>query len=241
MNNTFDELTKSMAWSVTRRVALKRFGVGFAGIGLAGLLVTPAFSENPASNNCTVLDAPGDAVFPYDLYGSPVPPYLDIVRASVSASRGTFHFELQMNAAIPANGDPGFTPNVNHLGPTFGLLTDPSTAESPMHFFGHNENYKFNYLVGALYSVSDSGAGLGLGWRGFFIDLGTFSVVEIPLKITKNTAIVELPAAVLGNPWRVNWIAVTECDPVTIPDEKRKGALLTDYAPEQGYATWTAQ
>ena len=35
MNNRFDELAKGMAQSVTRRQALKRFGVGLAGIVLA--------------------------------------------------------------------------------------------------------------------------------------------------------------------------------------------------------------
>ena len=35
MNNRFDELTKSLAESVTRRAALKRFGVGLAGMALA--------------------------------------------------------------------------------------------------------------------------------------------------------------------------------------------------------------
>ena len=35
MNNQFDQLTKGMAQSVTRRAALKRFGVGFAGMALA--------------------------------------------------------------------------------------------------------------------------------------------------------------------------------------------------------------
>lgn len=35
MDNQFDELTKSMAQSVTRRAALKKFGVGFAGMALA--------------------------------------------------------------------------------------------------------------------------------------------------------------------------------------------------------------
>src|SRR5215831_10383099 len=35
MNNQFDELTKSMAQSVTRRAALKKFGVGVAGMVLA--------------------------------------------------------------------------------------------------------------------------------------------------------------------------------------------------------------
>src|SRR5881409_3278591 len=35
MNKKFDELTKSMAQSVTRRGALKKFGVGLAGMALA--------------------------------------------------------------------------------------------------------------------------------------------------------------------------------------------------------------
>ncbi len=37
MNDKFDELTKSLAQSVTRRGALKKFGVGLAGIALASL------------------------------------------------------------------------------------------------------------------------------------------------------------------------------------------------------------
>ncbi len=35
MNNPFDELTKSVAQSVTRRGALTKFGVGLAGMALA--------------------------------------------------------------------------------------------------------------------------------------------------------------------------------------------------------------
>jgi len=35
MNNKFDELTKSMAQSVTRRSAAKKFGLGVAGMALA--------------------------------------------------------------------------------------------------------------------------------------------------------------------------------------------------------------
>src|SRR5215471_21797474 len=41
MNCDFDELTKSLALSVTRRVALKKFGVGLAGMALACWLVLP--------------------------------------------------------------------------------------------------------------------------------------------------------------------------------------------------------
>jgi hypothetical protein len=35
MNHKFDELTKSLAQSVTRRSALKKFGIGLAGMALA--------------------------------------------------------------------------------------------------------------------------------------------------------------------------------------------------------------
>ena len=35
MNNKFDELSKNLAQSVTRRGALKKFGVGLAGMALA--------------------------------------------------------------------------------------------------------------------------------------------------------------------------------------------------------------
>jgi len=41
MNTQFDELTKSLAQSVTRRAVLKKFGVGLAGMALAGLLALP--------------------------------------------------------------------------------------------------------------------------------------------------------------------------------------------------------
>jgi len=50
MNNQFDELTKNMAQSVTRRGALKKFGVGLAGMALACLgLVNKAEAKPPAS------------------------------------------------------------------------------------------------------------------------------------------------------------------------------------------------
>ena len=39
VNNRFDELTKNMAQSVTRRAALKKFGLGLAGMGLACFLI----------------------------------------------------------------------------------------------------------------------------------------------------------------------------------------------------------
>jgi hypothetical protein len=49
MNNKFDELTKSLAQSVTRRAALKKFSVGLAGMALAALGLT---GEAQAQTGC---------------------------------------------------------------------------------------------------------------------------------------------------------------------------------------------
>src|SRR5439155_17744116 len=59
MNNSSDELTKSLAESVTRRQALKRFRVGLAGMALACLGLTNPAAADPT---CITLDYPG-AVF----------------------------------------------------------------------------------------------------------------------------------------------------------------------------------
>ena len=48
MNNKFDELTKSMAQSVTRRGAVRKFGVGLASMALACLgLANRAEAQTP--------------------------------------------------------------------------------------------------------------------------------------------------------------------------------------------------
>ena len=54
MNNKFDELTKSLATSVTRRGALKKFGVCLAGMALAcfGLANRTEAAYPCACKNC---------------------------------------------------------------------------------------------------------------------------------------------------------------------------------------------
>ena len=57
MNQKFDELTKCLAQSVTRRAALKKFGVGLAGMALTALgLANKAEAQSktclPALSNC---------------------------------------------------------------------------------------------------------------------------------------------------------------------------------------------
>ena len=49
MNNQFDELTKQMAQSVTRRAALKKFGVGLAGMALVAFGLA---NEAQAGSKC---------------------------------------------------------------------------------------------------------------------------------------------------------------------------------------------
>jgi len=52
MNHQFDELTKSMAQSVTRRAALKKFGVGLAGMALACFGLANRAEANPPGSTC---------------------------------------------------------------------------------------------------------------------------------------------------------------------------------------------
>lgn len=238
MNYEFDELAKGLAQSTTRQQALKRFGVGLTGMALACFgLATAVLAQTSV-----ITDPVGDAVFPFDLYSPPVvPPYLDIVQASVSLKNGVFHFEIQMAAEISDTPDPGLTPSVNHLGAQVGLLTDPATSGTPFKFIGQTDVYHFNFLVGALYSFADSGLGLPPGWSGVFIDTSTSTAVAIPIKIQGDTFIFETTAASLGNPVSFLWGAATECDPVPVPAEKQRTTLLEDFAPDHGYASWPAQ
>jgi hypothetical protein len=242
MNNEFYELSKCSAQSGTRRAALKNFSSGLAGISLAGLLALSCSAANPNVIASTVFDPAGDAVFPTELYGAPVPPYLDMVSASVSYSysRGVFHFEIQMSAPIPDNPSPDFAADVNHMGPAFGILTDSKSA-GVFKFFGQTDTYRFNFIVGALYSFADSGAGLPLGWSGLFIDVSTFIPVAIPLQIKGDTLIFEMSADSLGAPASFQWAIGCEVDPVPIPEEKHKVVLMVDYLPDHGYANWPAQ
>ena len=53
VNSPFDELTRSMAQSVTRRAALKRFGVGLAGMALTCFgIATAAHAGKLKPRNC---------------------------------------------------------------------------------------------------------------------------------------------------------------------------------------------
>ena len=44
MNNKFDEINKSMTQSVTRRAAVKKFGIGLTGVALASLVGSVSYA-----------------------------------------------------------------------------------------------------------------------------------------------------------------------------------------------------
>src|SRR5258708_7875931 len=56
MNNQFDELTKNLAQSVTRRAALKKFGIGLAGMALACFGLANAAQAGEAKTCATNTD-----------------------------------------------------------------------------------------------------------------------------------------------------------------------------------------
>ena len=52
MNDKFDELAKGLAQSVTRRAALKKFGLGLAGVALATLGFANTAHADPKTKRC---------------------------------------------------------------------------------------------------------------------------------------------------------------------------------------------
>jgi len=98
MNNKFDELTKSLTQSVTRRAALKKFGVGLAGVALA-CFALPSVSLAQTSVVC---DPAGDATYAGAKGGPKIPAWLDIVQSEITDAGSDIHFTLTLNAAIPA-------------------------------------------------------------------------------------------------------------------------------------------
>jgi hypothetical protein len=57
MNEEFDELAKGMAQSVTRRGALKKFGIGVAGVVLASLGLAAQTHAGPPPFQCHCKDS----------------------------------------------------------------------------------------------------------------------------------------------------------------------------------------
>ena len=97
MNRKFDELTKNLAQSVTRRAALKRFGFGLGSLALVCLGLATAV-EAQTSVTC---DPAGDAIFGNGKGGPRVPDWLDIVTGTITDAGDSILFVMTVNAPIP--------------------------------------------------------------------------------------------------------------------------------------------
>jgi hypothetical protein len=64
MNDQFDELAKGLAQSATRRGALKKFGLGLAGVALASLGLANKAHADPKPPRVTKKDC-GHCKYPY--------------------------------------------------------------------------------------------------------------------------------------------------------------------------------
>ena len=77
MNDKFDELAKGLAQSVTRRAALKKFGVGLAGVvlaslGLANKAEAGAGPYRKCVSRCRRLYGEGTDAYYTCIYGCPI-------------------------------------------------------------------------------------------------------------------------------------------------------------------------
>ena len=98
MDNRFEELAKDVAQSVTRRAALKKFGLALAGL----ILTCFALPNVSLAQTSVVCDPTGDATYAGAKGGPKIPAWLDIVQSEVTDAGSDVHFTLTLNAAVPA-------------------------------------------------------------------------------------------------------------------------------------------
>jgi hypothetical protein len=211
------------------------------GVLVVGLMIFPSAlakaSYHPASETSLAYNHNETALFPTDQYGdAKVPQYLNMVWASVQEKQGSLYFRVHVNATIPDHPSPSFSPN--HLGVTFGILTNLSASGSPWQFIGHKEQYHLNYLVGMIYTAKGDGLHIGLGWRAFITTDG-LNFTRVPSSIDGSTYLFQVNAAALGHPESFRWLVAAECDPVANQFETYQTTLLVDYVPNFGYASWS--
>jgi hypothetical protein len=189
-----------------------------------------------ASDLSIAYNANGTVEFPTAQYGNAtVPQYLNITWATVQERQGVLYFRVHANATIPAQ--PSLAFGANHVGVTFGIQTNRSTAGS-FRFVGHAEAYLANVLVGMIYTSVGDALHIGHGWRGF-VSMNGLNFTRIPASWNGSIYSFQLSSAALGHPESFRWVAVAECDPVPNSHETYRTTLLVDYVPNFGYATWS--
>ena len=109
MNNQFDELTKGLAQSVTRRAALKNLGVGLAGMALACFGLANKAAAGPRGSDCGCLND-ADCKGSYYCYsGTCLPDWCNVV-SNPHCCKGN-----------PLKGNKGGTTGWPECAPTWGI------------------------------------------------------------------------------------------------------------------------
>ena len=186
MNNQLNHLTNSMAQSVTRRTALKKFGVGLAGMALACLGLATRANSGPATY--TTIDFP-DAVFTLaagiNSEGEIVGRYIDAggVNHGYLLSGGTFTSlnipgaELTRPVGINDKGD--IVGHFNLLGQfkdhgfllRGGVLTTIDVPDAEETVAGSINNH--GHIAGYYRDANKK-------WHGFVLRNGTFTTIDYP-------------------------------------------------------------
>jgi hypothetical protein len=97
MNNQFDEQTKNLGQSVTRRTTLKKFALGLTGVALVCL----GFATRAQAQTSEVCDPVGDAAYNNGNGGPPIPDWLDLTKGTVLDEGDSILFTMRVNAPIP--------------------------------------------------------------------------------------------------------------------------------------------
>jgi hypothetical protein len=144
MNHPFDEISESMARSVTRRAALKKFGAGLAGLALARLGLNPAHAisngqldgnAHPNVGGVVWLVSPRPGVPAPLVAGSGT---LIHPRVYLTAGHGTYLVEGLIEQGIMTLDDllVSFAPDAsdpNTWRAVSGMLTHPAYVDNPTH------------------------------------------------------------------------------------------------------------
>jgi probable HAF family extracellular repeat protein len=185
MNHQFDELTKNLAQSVTRRAALKRFGLGLAGVALACFnLANVALAEDATFTTIDYPDAVATLAVGINDSGQIVGRYVD--------SAGIFHGYLLSDGNFTPIELPGASATrplgINLDGDIVGHYVSQGQQErgfllrDGMFTTIHFPNAAHTVAVG----INDSGAISGYyvdakkKTHGFVLDAETFTGIDFP-------------------------------------------------------------
>jgi hypothetical protein len=178
---------------------------------------------------CERTDPEGDASIKDQAFE--VPPYQDIVKASIT--RRDNNFILEMGVASPIPRSPLLSRGVHLLDWTFRFDTDASTAPSGFPWSAGDHIHGAEYVVFILWD--------GLSFSGILIDrrpllVGAPAVItSVPFEINGSEIVTSIDAAMIGDPSSVRLRATTD---VWFTDLGTEAFFQPDSVPDVGTLTW---